>query len=89
MSVKGVGPVLTSGVAARAVTAVLLRDNPGAHVQHHGGYLRVLVPGICVLKVARVEEELGTAFALPADLERIMPSFRGRIRFEREQVTWE
>jgi toluene monooxygenase system protein D len=84
-----VGPVLTGGATARAVGAAILATHPEARIDDHGGYLRVLVPVRCVLTRAAVESMLGEPFELPADLERIMPSFRGRISFAKEQVTWE
>jgi hypothetical protein len=89
MSEREVGPVLHAGAAAAAVIDVIRATNEGARVEDRGGYLRVLVPGTCKLERAAVERALGRAFSLPGDLERIMPSFRGRFVVDEDQARWE
>jgi hypothetical protein len=84
-----VGPVLTPGPLADAVIAAIRAANSGVTVIDRGAYLRVLVPGCCHLDGARVAAILRTPFRLPADLEAIMPSFRGRLTIASDGVTWE
>jgi hypothetical protein len=83
-----VGPVLEASDAGRAVLEALRAENPGARVVDRGSYWRVLVPGRCVLTRGAVEARLGRAFVLPGDLERIMPSFRGRLQVTDEGAAW-
>ncbi len=47
---NGVGPVLDAGDLGRAVAAAIRATNPGTDVIDRGSYLRVLVPGRCVLR---------------------------------------
>lgn len=84
-----VGPVLSAGVCASAVAAAISKENPGASVTDQGGYLRVLVSERCRVTRLAIERELGRPFALPRDLELIMPSFRGKLRLEADAVVWE
>ena len=84
-----VGPVLTAGVCANAVASAISKENPGASVSNRGGYLRVLVHGRCRVTRHAIERELGRPFALPRDLELIMPSFRGKLQLDTEAVVWE
>ena len=84
-----VGPVLTAGVCANAVAAAISKENPGASVTDRGGYLRVLVHERCRVTRHAIERELGRAFALPRDLELIMPSFRGKLLLDADAVVWE
>jgi hypothetical protein len=53
-----------------------------------GSYLRVLVPGQCRVSRAAIATALCQPFFLPGDLERVMPSFRGRFQVTDEQATW-
>jgi hypothetical protein len=84
-----VGPVLEAGPMAQAVIAAIRSLHPEVQVLDRGAYLRVSVPGRCVLELGVLEHELGHAFRLPGDLERIMPSFQGRLRLSATQVVWE
>jgi hypothetical protein len=84
-----VGPVLSAGVCANAVAAAISRENPGASVTDQGGYLRVLVHVRCRVTRLAIERELGRPFALPRDLELIMPSFRGKLHLDADAVVWE
>src|SRR5437763_1150692 len=84
-----VGPVLTPGLLADVVIAAIRSLNAEVTVIDRGAYLRVLVPRRCRLTVAAVEALLAGVFQLPADLEAIMPSFRGRLRLEGGEAVWE
>jgi toluene monooxygenase system ferredoxin subunit len=85
-----VGPVLLQGGASsEAVLRALLEDNPLATMTERGGYVRVLVPRRCRLSRATVEKHAQTPFRLPADLEILMPSFKGRLTIDAEEVVWE
>ena len=54
-----------------------------------GAYLRVLVPGCCRLSRSAAEAELGGRFSLPADLEEVMPSFKGRLVITEHEAIWQ
>ena len=86
---EAVGPVLTPGPLADAVIAVLRALHPEAQVVDRGAYLRVLVPRRCRLPAARVAALANAPFQLPGDLEAIMPSFQGRLRFTGDEAVWE
>jgi toluene monooxygenase system protein D len=88
MSPAGVGPVLEAGEVADAIVRAIRETNPEVDVQDRGSYLRVLVPGRCVLERARVERILGRSFALPAELELTMVAFTGSITFSANRVIW-
>src|SRR5262245_8512179 len=83
-----VGPVLTPGPVADAVIAAIRGAHADARVIDRGAYLRVLVPRRCRLDAAQVERILEAAFQLPADLEAIMPSFRGRLTIAGREALW-
>jgi hypothetical protein len=85
----GVGPVLEAGATTAAVVAALRAANPGVELLDRGAYLRVVVPGRCLLRREDVERELGHGFRLPVDLEAIMPSFAGRFTVDDDEATWE
>jgi hypothetical protein len=86
---NGVGPVLEAGEIAQALVAAIRMSNAEVAVADRGAYLRVLVPGRCLLARTEVERVLGRPFHLPGDLERVMPSFSGRFRATRDQAVWE
>jgi hypothetical protein len=88
VSAQRVGPVLTNTPAARAVAAAIRKSQPQAAVEDHHGYLRVLATRPCTVTRAAIEAELGEPFELPGDLERIMPSFRGRLSLTHDGATW-
>lgn len=83
-----VGPVLEASEPGRAVVAAIRDENAGVVVEDRGAYLRVLVPGRCVVTRGAIERALGRPFRLPADLEPLMPAFRGLIRMSDESVEW-
>jgi toluene monooxygenase system protein D len=84
-----VGPVLLPGPLSEAVIAAIRVANPEVTVIDRGAYLRVLVPRRCRLEAAAVERLTARSFRVPADLEPIMPSFRGRMRVIDGEVVWE
>jgi len=86
--VTGVGPVLEAGETARAVADAIVAAHPSATIIDRGSYWRILVPGGCRVTRRAIEERLGRPFALPGDLERIMPSFKGKLLISDEEVSW-
>jgi toluene monooxygenase system ferredoxin subunit len=84
-----VGPVLQGGAAAEAVVAAIRSLNRQVEVLDRGSYLRVLVPGRCLVTRAAIEAELRAPFRLRSDLERVMPSFKGRLSLSDEEACWE
>ena len=89
MFVEFVGPVLTSTITGQAVADAIVAHNAGAVVSDHGGYLRGRVPERCIVTRRAIEGHLGATFSFPSDLERIMPSFAGRMTISDEGVQWE
>jgi hypothetical protein len=85
---RQVGPVLSASELGRAVLSAIERLNPGARVLDRGAYYRVLAQTPCVLTRRAVEEITGQAFALPADLEQVMPAFQGFLRLTEDGVEW-
>jgi toluene monooxygenase system protein D len=83
-----VGPVLEASDSGRAVVAAIRQLNADVTVVDRGGYLRVLVPGRCVVTRRAIELSLGQPFELPLDLEPLMPAFKGRISMDQERVEW-
>jgi toluene monooxygenase system protein D len=83
-----VGPVLTANDDARAVVAAIRELNAEVSVEDRGAYLRVLVPGRCVVTRNAIERALGHAFRLRADLEPLMPAFKGFLRLDDERAEW-
>jgi toluene monooxygenase system ferredoxin subunit len=83
-----VGPVLEAGDVARAVILAIQKLNPEVCVQDRGSYLRVLARRSCTVTSRAIEVELGRPFALPGDLEQIMPSFKGVLTVSEDVVTW-
>ena len=86
---EAVGPVLTPGPVADAVIAAIRGDHSDVLVIDRGAYLRVMVPRRCRLDATRVRLLLKGTFQLPADLEAIMPSFRGRLSIAGDEALWE
>jgi toluene monooxygenase system protein D len=84
----GVGPVLEVNDVARAIITAIREANSEVTVVDRGAYLRVLVPGGCVVRRDAIERALGRPFRLPADLEMVMPSFKGAITIGDDEVTW-
>jgi hypothetical protein len=84
-----VGPVLQRGALSEALIAAIRARHPDMVVLDRGSYLRVLVPRRCVLKRTAVEEQLGRPFRLPAELEAVMSSFKGRFHMSDDEASWE
>jgi toluene monooxygenase system protein D len=83
-----VGPVLEASEIGRAIVTAILTCNPEATVDDRGAYLRVSVPGRCLVTRRDIESQLGRHFVLPRDLELVMPAFRGLLRMSDEGVEW-
>lgn len=73
---------------ANAVIAAICELNPAALVESHGAYLRVSVPGRCVVTREAIEAHLGTEFKFPSDLEAHMPAFAGRLTLAADKACW-
>ena len=85
----GVGPVLEACEASLAVIAAIREAHPDVDVVDRGAYLRVSVPRVCSVTRASIERHAHGPFRLPSDLERIMPSFAGRLTMSDDDVRWE
>lgn len=83
-----VGPVLHKTRGTDAVVAAICELNEGAIIVDRGAYLRVLVRDRCVLTRKAIEKHGGHPFELPADLELLMSSFKGRIFLSEDEVVW-
>jgi hypothetical protein len=83
-----VGPVLETGEVADAVITAIRELNHHVVIQDRGSYLRVLVPGRCVVTCEAIAAALGRPFCLPGDLEMIMPSFKGRFEVSEQRASW-
>ena len=84
-----VGPVLQAGAMARAIITAIRSLNDSVEVIDRGGYLRVLVPGRCVVTRQALEEALGGPSCLPRDLEAVMSSYRGSFTVSEDLARWE
>ncbi len=89
LAASEVGPVLLAGRVAEAIVTAMRRQNAGVRVSHRGAYLRVAVAARCELHAETVGALLGEPFRIPQDLERVMPSFRGRLVLSEELASWE
>lgn len=86
--VQRVGPVLLISEESSAVVQALKQVNPGLTVEERGSYMRVMSPERCILDSKIVTEILGRSFVLPVDLERLMPSFKGRFTISGHEALW-
>jgi hypothetical protein len=84
-----VGPVLLSGRVSEAIVNAIQQENAGVRVSQRGSYLRVSVSCRCAVRAEAVAALLGEPFRIPQDLERVMPSFRGRLVLSEELAAWE
>ena len=84
-----VGPVMRAGEFADAVIEAIREDNEGREVvvEEHASYMRIKVPGECVLRFATVSDMLGRDVSA-SDVEVNMPSFEGFIRTEGDHMRW-
>jgi MmoB/DmpM family protein len=71
-----------------AILAAIRRTNANVTVEDRGSYLRVLVPGSCVVSRAAIEAEIGRPFRLPGELEQVMPSFKGTLELTSDVASW-
>jgi hypothetical protein len=83
------GPVLLPSELGLAILSAIQASNVDVRVEDRGAYLRVLSGGRCVVTRRAIEAALGRLVRLPSDLELCMPAFRGRLRVDAEQATWE
>src|SRR5215813_8351580 len=83
-----VGPVLQAGVVADAIIAAIEQLNAGVVIVERGAYRRVLVPHRCIVTRSAIEEHLGHTVRFPGDLEKVMPSFKGRLTLTAERAEW-
>jgi hypothetical protein len=84
-----VGPVLLAGRVTDAIVAAIRKQNAGVRITVRGSYVRVAVARRCEVDARAIEELLGERFRFPSDLERVMPSFRGKLSLSEEQASWE
>jgi hypothetical protein len=84
-----VGPVLLAGRVADAIVAAIRKQNAGVRVSTRGSYLRVSVTDRCEVDGHVVEQILGERFRMLYDLERVMPSFRGRLSLSEDVASWQ
>jgi toluene monooxygenase system protein D len=84
-----VGPVLLAGRVAEAIVAAIRKQNAGVRVTPRGSYVRVAVTEHCEVHGHLVEQILGEPFRLLHDLERVMPSFRGRLSLSEAVASWD
>jgi toluene monooxygenase system protein D len=85
-----VGPVLRTGEVTDALIEAIKLDNPDRPVEviDRGGYIRVAVPGRCIIRRQTVEAVLGREFRMPGELEVNLSSFAGQIQTGSDEVVW-
>ena len=83
-----VGPVLQSGTVANAIIGAIKDLNRNVLVVDRGAYVRVLVPGCCVVTRAAIEKHLGRPFRFPGELETVMSAFKGSIQLSQDEAAW-
>jgi toluene monooxygenase system protein E len=83
-----VGPVFTGHPHAQAVLEAIRRLNPSVEIHNRGSYVRVLAPRRCLVTRSAVEDILRQPFAFRAELEIMMPSFKGRMRLDDDEAVW-
>ena len=84
----GVGPVLTGHPRAQAVLEAIRRLNPSVEIHNRGSYVRVLAPRRCLVTRSAIEDILRQPFDFRAELEIMMPSFKGRMRLDDDEAVW-
>lgn len=83
-----VGPVLLPGPVANAVVAAIMDLNQDVVVVDRGAYVRVLVPGCCVVTRSAIEKHLGRLFRFPGELEMVMAAFKGSLQLNQDDAAW-
>ena len=84
-----VGPVVQSGELGTAIVSAIRDLNSDVVVLDRGAYLRVLVPGRCVLTRHAIEKHLGRPVRFPGELETVMASFKGALRLSEDEAIWQ
>lgn len=84
----GVGPVLIGRPGGHALLEAIRRLNPSAEINDRGSYIRVLAPRRCMVTRRAIEDILGESFDFRAELEIMMPSFKGRMRLDDDEAVW-
>ncbi|HEV3191399.1 MAG TPA: MmoB/DmpM family protein, partial [Polyangiaceae bacterium] len=84
----GVGPVLIGRSGGHAVLEAIRRLNPSVEIHERGSYTRVLAPRRCMVTRSAIEDILGQSFDFRAELEIMMPSFKGRMRLDDDEAVW-
>jgi len=89
-SSRQVGPILRASEITSGIIQAIQLDNPDKSVTviDQGGYVRVMVPGHCVVRRTTLESVLGRSFRMPGELEIYLSSFAGKIRTGSDQVEW-
>lgn len=83
-----VGPVLTGHPHTDAVLEAIQRLNPSVEIHNRGSYIRVLAPRRCLVTRSAIEDILRQPFDFRAELEIMMPSFKGRLRLDDDEAVW-
>jgi toluene monooxygenase system protein E len=84
----GVGPVFIGRPGGHAVLEAIRRLNPSVEIHERGSYTRVLAPRLCMLTRKAIEDIIGQSFDFRAELEIMMPSFKGRMRLDDDEAVW-
>lgn len=83
-----VGPTLQADRVGHALAAAILEQNTGAKIVDRGSYIRIEAPSPCRLSRHLLERHLERPVRFPEEIELVMPSFKGRIIIESEQIVW-
>ncbi len=83
------GPVIRTSTMGLHVLQALTLDNETLNTTEHGAYTRVGVDGVCILRSQTLEQVVGRPVILKRELEFVMSSFQGKIRFFADRVEWE
>jgi hypothetical protein len=83
-----VGPVLQKGDLTERIVAAIRELNSDARIIDRGAYVRVLAHRRCLVTRDAVERLSGEPFRLPADLELVMSSFKGKLDMSEEEAVW-
>src|SRR5690349_580061 len=84
-----VGPVLQSGELGTAIVSAIRELNTDVLVLDRGAYLRILVPGRCVVTRDAIERYLGRSIRFPGELETVMAAFKGALEFSQDRAVWQ
>ena len=84
----GVGPVFIGRPGGHAVLEAIRRLNPSVEIYERGSYTRVLAARRCMVTRRAIEDILGQSFDFRAELEIMMPSFKGKMRLDDDEAVW-